>query len=316
MATFTDAQFQTLMAAMLNPTNTETANPPPRNDPSALGPIRQCLMGSQKMLKLTLFEEWLEEAESRMQYIGTVDDKSKIILLKSWGGTELVDFMKTHIKTELDNYEATVTTIKEELRKLVNRTMAMYDLLTTKQGSQGWMDFIHNLEKKAKILNFNQHPYTIQDAVKDAAIFGMTDTRLREKALADDPNLETLTRWGQAREAGKEDASNLKDNASGSIKRIGWAEEKEWSEMNQEELDTVISSLQVMKLKKIGKYSNRYKKNEGSSCNRCLTDHSQGRCPAYGKECFTCGEKNHFSRAAICKGRTAKRVQSEEIETT
>ena len=78
---------------------------------------------------------------------------------------------------------------------MVHRTMAMYDLLTTKQGSRSWLDFIHELENKAKILDFANNPYTTDDAVKDAAIFGMADTRLREKALADDPNLDALTRW-------------------------------------------------------------------------------------------------------------------------
>ena len=32
------------------------------------------------------------------------------------------------------------------------------------------------------------------------------------------PNLDTLTRWGHAREAGKEDAYNLKDTPTGAVK--------------------------------------------------------------------------------------------------
>lgn len=173
---------------------------------------------------------------------------------------------------------------------------------------------MHDLEKKAKILGFDKQPYTQQDAVKDAAIFGMTDARLREKALAEDPTLDTLTRWGHAREAGKEDAVNLKDASSGAIKRIGWREHNPAEEMDDEELDNLIDSLNVMKLKKAGKYSVRFKNKDSSSCNRCLTDHPQGRCPAFGKECFTCGEKNHFSRAAICKGKSVKRI-TEDTET-
>ena len=34
-----------------------------RNDPSALGPMRQCILGDDKMRKLTIFDDWLEEAE-------------------------------------------------------------------------------------------------------------------------------------------------------------------------------------------------------------------------------------------------------------
>ena len=109
MASFTDAQFQTLLAQMAQlstnanppaqPQETPDANPPPttqRNDPSALGPMAPCTLGTNKMTKLTKFEEWVEEAENRMEYIGHQEDKDKIILLKSWGGSELNEFMKTY----------------------------------------------------------------------------------------------------------------------------------------------------------------------------------------------------------------------------
>ena len=81
-----------------------------QNDPAALGPIRHCVLGNNKMLKLTMFNEWLEEAENRMAYIGTEDDKSKIILLKSWGGTDLINFMKAHAKI---NYHQPATDTEE-----------------------------------------------------------------------------------------------------------------------------------------------------------------------------------------------------------
>ena len=290
MATLSAEQFKVLLESIIpkkeEPNENEAGNHNHKNDPSALGPISSCDLGTNKMLKLTIFEDWLEEAENRMDFIGTQDDKSRIILLKSWGGKELMEFLKTNVKiryeatpadpntnppTEAqppDTYQEAVKKIKDELRKLVNHTMAMHDLLTTKQGSRNWMDFIHDLEKKAKILGFDKQPYTAADAVKDAAIFGMTDARLREKALAEDPNLDTLTRWGHAREAGKEDAHNLKDTPTGAVKRVGWRDNSP-EEMDEEELDELIESLNVMKLKKIGKYSSRYKKKENPQCDRC-----------------------------------------------
>ena len=216
MATFTDDQFKAFMAAVMSKKediplqSLSTTMQAVRNDPAALGPIRQCILGNNKMVKLTKFEEWLEEAENRMSYIGTDDDKSKIILLKSWGGPELIEFMKSHVKVKYehtpatstaeeqtpDSYARVIEKIKIELSKLVNRTMAMYDLLTTKQGSRSWLDFVHELEKKVKILNFEKQPYGTNDAIKDAAIFGMADSKLREKALAEKTQHLTLLRDG------------------------------------------------------------------------------------------------------------------------
>lgn len=311
MTTLSDEQFRLLLSTISGKTETAQSSTAQRNDPAALGPMQPCTMGTNKMTKLTKFEEWLEEAENRMAYIGNNDDASKVILLKTWGGIELMEFIKTH-KIDTDqtapNYTEMIKLIKEELRKLVNRTMAMHDLLTTKQGTIKWMDFIHELEKKVKILDFERQPYTDKDAVKDAAIFGMSDQRLREKALAEDPDLETLSRWGYAREAGKSDAHNLKDVAGGTVKRIGWNQEPD-PNMDEDEIDDLIDSLKVMKLKKVGKYSSKFKKKEeGGSCTRCLTDHDPGRCPAYGKECFACGGKNHFARSAACRPKSTKRI--------
>ena len=73
------------------------------------------------------------------------------------------------------------------MRRLVNRALAMHNLLTTKQSCRSWMKFIKDLEDKAYHLDFGNKSYRQECAVKDAAIFGMSDTRLKEKA--DEPQL-------------------------------------------------------------------------------------------------------------------------------
>ena len=320
---FSTEQFQTLMAAITGGQQQQAmpavaATATPKNDPAALGPIRQCSLGTDKMQKLILFNEWLDDAENRMDYIGVTEDKEKIILLKTWGGPEMVELIRaerSHLNTGAraneegePTYMQTVERLRHYLARMVNRTMAMHQLLGTKQGTRTWSDFLRDLEKKAKSLNFDKKPYTTDEAIKDAAIFGMNDISLREKALAEDPDLEKLSRWGQAREAGREDAHNLDKTAH--IKRI--RHEIHQENMTQEEIDDMIESLQVMKLKKAGKYSNRHK----GSCNRCNTNHQSGRCPANGKECFTCGGKNHFARAPVCPGKkTVKRINSDYFTT-
>lgn len=156
-----------------------------------------------------------------MKFIG-VTNKALVILICSWGGEDLVKFMKTHAKVIFDEIPATDTTavfpadtyiqtikVKDEVHLLASRTMAVYQLLTTKQGDCTWMNFIKDLEDKAHTLDFDTQPYKQDDAVKDAAIFGMADIHLKEKALAEDPDRATLIRWGQGREAGREGAHSL-----------------------------------------------------------------------------------------------------------
>ena len=104
MANLSNEQFQLLLEAMkttaISAATSAAANnqtveiTKPRNDPAVLGPMRQCTLGDDKMRKLTLFDEWLEEAECRMEYIGTSSDKEKIILLRTWGGQEIKELIK------------------------------------------------------------------------------------------------------------------------------------------------------------------------------------------------------------------------------
>ena len=176
MASFTPEQFQELLQA-LRPQ-------PTQNDPSALGPMKPFVLGTNKMTRLKRFEEWLEDANSRMQYIGTHDDAAKIILLKTWAGTELVEYMKIHAKvyfeakpaTDTDNaiaadtFNQIITKTKEEMRKIVNGTLAMHKLIETKLKERPWMHLIKNLENKAHILSFITIPYKQAEAVKDAAL--------------------------------------------------------------------------------------------------------------------------------------------------
>ena len=59
---------------------------------------------------------------------------------------------------------------KEEMRKIVNGTLAMHKLIEAKQEERPWMQLIKNIENKAHILSFITIPYKQAEAVKDAAL--------------------------------------------------------------------------------------------------------------------------------------------------
>jgi len=92
---FSADQFSQLLATLSGDrTPGPAAISATRNDPVALEPIRQCALRTDKMKKLNIFNEWLEDAENRMSYIGITSDKEKIILLKTWGGPEMVELIR------------------------------------------------------------------------------------------------------------------------------------------------------------------------------------------------------------------------------
>ena len=316
MTTLSDQQLQTLIAALQTNNAPQPATSPvpspARNDAAALGPMPPCILGSNKMTRLQQFETWLEEAENRMTFLEVTQDQKKVILLRSWGGADLVKFMKTHANAQFeaiaatdtsaavpaDTYAQIVEKTKKELRTLVNRTMAMHQLMKSQQGERKWMDFVKDLEDKAHILNFDTVPYKQNDAVKDAAIFGMADLKLKEQALAEDPDLPTLIRWGQSREAGKEGAQDLQ-GASSTVSRIDDADGK-----TLEDIDAEIANLQIAKIRKQGKYSSRADRTPQRvrfQCKNCSSNHpAERKCPAKGQSCHACGGSNHFSGAQLC----------------
>ena len=128
----------------------------------------------------------------------------------------------------------------------------------------------------------------------------MKDRLLAEKAMTEEFPLAKLVYVGSTRESSKSNVEARESHRASSIRRVpeehrGERENRQQApgifmdtEMTTEEdLDTAISNLMVMKLKKAGKYSIR-SKGEGDrkgSCSSCTSSHETGRCPARGKEC-------------------------------
>ena len=57
---------------------------------------------------------------------------------------------------------------------------------------------------------------------------------------------------------------------------------------------TTVDTIKTFKFKK-GNTVNRPKSRSGRICNICSTSHPARDCPAFGKKCHKCGQKNHFS---------------------
>ena len=185
----------------------------PRSDASGLGPMRACEWGMDRMKRVKYFKEWRNEAEVRMKYMSETDSQKKLCLIQSWGGPDLIKYMtriagvtfeahRTAAGEDVaaDTYDQAMTKVTTELARHVNRTMAVYDLFNTKQDSLSWMEFVHLIEDKALICQFDEKPYTFKDAVKDALVMGVRDNKFRQKALMDDPDLDILTKSGISNE--------------------------------------------------------------------------------------------------------------------
>ena len=49
-------------------------------------------------------------------------------------------------------------------------------------------------------------------------------------------------------------------------------------------------------------------------CSKCGMKHAKRKCPAFGKECFQCGKKNHFGK--FCKSQTTSKKNKDVDDIT
>ena len=299
----------------------------PQGSAHAVGPMGACVLGIDKMKRPKVFMDWVKEAQAKIDYMGISDNKQKVALLRSWAGRELLNFWEKEERIQFttipaveatdgvaavaeipaDTFEEIITKTKKELLIHVSRDRSLTDLLSMKQGDETWMQFISELEDAADLCRLETQPLTREDAIRVAALAGMKDRLLAEKAMTEEFPLAKLVSVGSTRESSRSNVEAMEGHRTSSIRRVP---EEHRGERENRQLAP------GMKLKKARKYSMR-SKGEGDrkgSCSSCTSSHETGRCPARGRECFDCGEKNHFAKSKACtktsstKGKTTKKA--------
>lgn len=358
MANLNPEQFQALLAALpgMMAGAGGGGNAHPQGAASAVGPMAHCNLGIDKMTRLKRFNDWIKGAQAKIDFMGLDNDRQKISLLRSWSGPDLLVFWEREVNIRFADvpavivngvqqaplaaahtYNELIDLTRTEILRHVNRDRSIIDLVHMRQKEENWMTFIHDLEEAADLCQL-ERAFTRDDAIRVAALAGMKDRNLAEKALAEGFDLHRLIQTGSTRETSKATADALQGRSreSSSINRLESREDND--DMSEGELDRTIAALTVRKMKKAGKYSSRKKDKErpprrnetprrdepprrgvhfeDDKCNNCTWgNHDVNRCPARGKDCFDCGGSNHFAGSPACssKGKagrqTARRVE-------
>ena len=272
----TDDQLTTLIARLVGAAGGES-----QGAASAVGPMEPCHLGIDKVKRLKNFQDWCKEAEAKITYMGITGDTRKVALLKSWAGRTLLNFWEKEARIQLekipripaaggqaevpeipaDTFENIIKKTKVELLKHVSRDRSLTDLLQMKQGDDTWMQFISDVEDAADLCRLDTKPLTREDAIRVAALAGMRDRLLAEKALSEEFSLQKLISVGTTRETSRSNVEAMEGSKTGTIKRIpGRATASSSGEQHQLAPGIVLEGeeISVMKMKKAGKYSVRH----------------------------------------------------------
>ena len=297
---------------------------------AAAGSLQPCQLRRDKTIRYQIFRDWITQAEAKMGFLGITESKQKIGYLRSNAGAELTTFFEKEVRARFSDiaadagrgiqaqqahtYEELIAESNKVLLAVVSRDRAVIDLLRMSQGDKHAMEFVGEVEDQARLCRADTEPITETDLKRMVLIGGMKDRALAEKALAEKYDLKTTIETMQTRETSKANATAMRGLAADTeaIKKI----ERGDSDLD-EDIEQLERELQIMKLRRTGKYSSKGIKGEEKKCRKCSTSHSrEEECPAKGKTCYKCEGFDHFARSPACPGKKTSAKRLEESQSS
>ena len=225
----------------------------------------------------------------------TQQDKRKQLLGRFASRAFQRDYEDVTTETERSTltFDAMVTKLKERYKPSQNTTLNNYNFHRLKQQPLESFDaWVNRVKHEANSCDFSCGPTcTVKGIlIRDMVLVGVTDDEIRKSGLNEEWSLADLQSKGRKIEAATIGAAKIK---------------KETSTRNSP------GSANVNRTKP-GKYSVKGSKGQSlQACRNCSNKSCRGgeACVAFGKDCFTCGGKNHFKGAANCKGKKPKQAQ-------
>ncbi len=148
----------------------------------------------------------------------TDEEKKNILCVE--GGTEMQELFKHKGKVQNDDtYEDAVRKIKEALKKRENRSTGVYRLFTALPQEKQTFDAWHKkILESAKRVEWDNYDY--EKTAVDAILIQTSSTKLRQKALQENPTLNQLVDMGMGQEQAQRKAQSMPDPEESQIKAL------------------------------------------------------------------------------------------------
>ena len=220
--------------------------------------------------RLTNLEHFKEDC--RILFDGPlldIKEKPKAGLIINWLGREAAQVLKS-MDIEANSPDDVYETLEKVFRPESNQTLARFKLRNMKQGATQYCDVYMSQLRLA--LPKCKYKHDSNELLKDQFIFGIHNKEIQDHLLGELSEMDN------------------------SVLTLYEARKIE-SKLEQHKLLGIVtpSAVGVDAIRK-----NR--SSQGEKCDYCGQHHKKGKqnCPAYGKTCNKCGQKNHFKE----KGQT------------
>ena len=180
-----------------------------------------------------------------------------------------------------DTYRQSVNKVKNGLIARTNKVVQRNKLFSNfPQGSKSFEKWSVEISNAAQLIDYTN--YNWQQAAVDAIILQTSNAKLRERALQENINYDTLMTLGVAKEQSARGAAAL-ERASGQSR----------SDSSKVKIEEEVRRLRA---------ENKELKGQGKkACGRCGKTQCTGgtKCAANGQKCGKCHKLNHFSKLML-----------------
>lgn len=235
------------------------------------------------------FEIYLE-ASNKVE----LEDKKKVAILLNLAGDKALEvyntfkFTRDEEKNKLDKILHMFEEYCSPRKNIVYERFVFFN--TTQKEGQSFDSFLTELKKNAATCEFDGQEESL---IRDRIVFGIKDKATQERLLRE-PNLDLgkAANFCRAVEASKTQFREMEATGGTIVDAVAKGKEK------------------------FMKSARKNAEKEKRRCSKCDGNHEWGQCPAYGKLCAICKNKNHFARVCRTKKRNpAKTNKVHEVET-
>ena len=200
---------------------------------------------------------------------------------------------------EVDKLSVLIKKFEDHFLPKENLSFERYKFfMYRQQAGQSLEQFVTELKKQAQKCKLG----TLQDdLIKCMMVCGVQNNEMREKLLQkDDLTLDQAIELCKVIEKSKEQSKQMGNNTGMSV------------DVDLVRAKQATARGAVQRVTQQGKF-NKSKSNSNKiiSCTRCGRDHEINKCPAYGKSCNLCKNKNHFASVCKNKNRRVNEIESE-----
>ena len=232
----------------------------------------------------TRWKKWCSRLENLLVGLDITDDKRKRALLLHYAGEDVNEIFDTLADTGTD-YATALTKLDGYFGPKKSTEFEIYKFRQAKQEVNETIDAYHTrLRKLCENCNF----YNNDKEIKSQIIQCCSSTRLRRKALRDEPSLDDLIKAAIALEISETQASQIESSSS----ETNAVTRRRFRPRNYQQQQQPV----------------KMEKRKNTKCRNCGKDypHKNSKCPAEGKSCNFCHKKNHFE--SVCRAKKRQTI--------